>query len=558
MLVLFSLSSFTSTAQKLLYEDSPFGLHPASIGPLQNQSFREAQDIGIRWHRPPVYSFWMIIQPDLQNKIYDWTINDAQYKVVPEGINILGNIDVEPRLNPGNYSLPNSYLPVDTIAYAEFVRATVERYDGDGNEDMPGLKVPIRYWQIGNEINLKLKDFPKLQRITYQAIKDACSDCSVLIGGVGGMPDNYPGNFISTYMPILQALKGQYIDIFDFHWYGTATGDYRKMGKNLAIIHNGLQANGYGSIPVWITEMGTYSGDPADDPFHKWTFQTEAQQAGDLLKRYIYPLALGIKKIFPAFGLMEGFKHDDGYFDHTGLIYEGDGANDLGRGVKKLAYYTYKLMTEKLEGCDWKAVETVVEDTVSNYYIYKFNKNGNSIFVVWWDYFLDSTYTAGKTREVEITGLKSKNIIITEAVPKYRAGAEVTDYSTAFRKDTLTATDGTAMLTLGENPVFVESFESTEIYESYEKASREIILYNNYPNPVTTTTTFRFLLPNTAKISLKISDILGRTITTIVDAELNPGIHSVVLDTKDLLYGVYFYRLTAGGFSEIKKMIIKR
>ena len=39
---------------------------------------------------------------------------------------------------------------------------------------------------------------------------------------------------------------------------------------------------------------------------------------------------------------MDGFKGDDGYFDHTGLIYDGEDSGDLGLGVKKLAYYTYK------------------------------------------------------------------------------------------------------------------------------------------------------------------------------------------------------------------------
>lgn len=553
--ILISVLSFWGTAQILLYEDSPFGFHPASIGQLQNQSFREAQDIGIRWHRPPVYAFWLIIQPDLKSKSYDWTINDIQYSFVPEGINILGNIDVEPRLNPGNYSMPNSYLPVDTIAYSEFVRATVERYDGDGIEDMPELKVPIRYWQVGNEINNKLKDFTKLQRITYQAIKDACADCFVLIGGVGGMPANYPGNFFGTYLPIIQALQGQYIDIFDFHWYGNATGDYRKMGENLAIIRNGLQTNGYGNVPIWITEMGTYSGDPADDPLHTWTFQTEVQQAGDLLKRFIYPISLGIEKIFPAFGLMEGFKHNDGYFDHTGLIYEGDGADDLGRGVKKLGYFTYKLMTEKLEGCEWSTVETIIEDTVNNTFVYKFNKNGNSIFVAWWDYFNDTTYVKGNTREVTLTGLQGNKILITESVPKFNSGADVNDYLTAFRKDSLTLYNGTANLSLGENPVFIESLMSTKIENESENTSPKIILYQNCPNPFNTSTMIHFSLPKSEFVTLKVVNFLGKEVVTLIYDELNPGEHKVVFDAKDLPEGLYFYRLSAVGFCETGKLL---
>ncbi|KAF5436221.1 hypothetical protein C5S36_00880, partial [Candidatus Methanophagaceae archaeon] len=59
----------------------------------------------------------------------------------------------------------------------------------------------------------------------------------------------------------------------------------------------------------------------------------------------------------------------DGYFDHTGLIYDGQGSNDLGLGVKKLSYYTYKLMTEKLECSNWNNIETIQES--DNVYVYK-------------------------------------------------------------------------------------------------------------------------------------------------------------------------------------------
>ena len=137
----------------------------------------------------------------------------------------------------------------------------------------------------------------------------------------------------------------------------------------------------------WITEMGSYSGNPsgAKDIF---SYQTESQQAGDYLKRFVFSISLGIKKIFPAFGLAEGFKHNDGYFDHTGLIYDEEGSNDLGKGVKKLGYYTYKLMTEKLEGSDWDNIETIIDGT-NNIYVYKFYRRdlGKPIYVAWKDDF---------------------------------------------------------------------------------------------------------------------------------------------------------------------------
>src|SRR3990170_622709 len=133
----------------LPYEASPFGFHPAAVGMVPGLSFSEAQDIGVRWHRPPVYAFWFLIQPDLGSPAYDWTFHDAEYGAVPAGISTLANITVGPESE--GYSLPGSYLPVDSAKYQAFVRATVERYDGDGMGEMPGLLVPIRYWQVDNE-----------------------------------------------------------------------------------------------------------------------------------------------------------------------------------------------------------------------------------------------------------------------------------------------------------------------------------------------------------------------------------------------------------------------
>ncbi|MFQ6059023.1 MAG: hypothetical protein ACE5MB_09130, partial [Anaerolineae bacterium] len=445
----------TPLTETLPYEDSPFGFHPADVpGP---DPFAEAQNMGIRWHRPGLYAFWFLVQPDLNNPTYDWTPLDRQYGAVPAGINILANVDVEP-LVPQGRRRPGSWLPVDQAAYTAFVRAAVERYDGDGVDDMPGLTVPIRYWQVSNEPLNFLADFPELQRITYAAIKDACSECQVLIGGVPGMPDGYVERFDQRYASHLEALAGKYVDIFDLHWYGDASGDYRRLGQALAGIQAKLDETGFSDIPIWITEMGTYSGDPADDWSGTWPYQSEAQQAGDLLKRFVYPLSLGVEKIFPAFGLMEGFKHDDGYFDHTGLIYDGQGSDDRGLGVKKLGYYTYRLMAEKLGGSDWGNVETVV-DGVENVYAYRFSREGRSVYVVWWDTFTEPDYSPGDTRTITLSVDFTGQALVTRAVPDAESGADLNegDYPAFFSQERLSVVNGQVTLTLGQSPIFVEA-----------------------------------------------------------------------------------------------------
>jgi len=63
-------------------------------------------------------------------------------------------------------------------------------------------------------------------------------------------------------------------------------------------------------------------------------------------------------------------------------------------------------------------------------------------------------------------------------------------------------------------------------------------------------------LPSQTYVTLKVFDILGREVTTLVDGELNLGEHSVVYNVEDLPSGVYYYRLQAGNFAQQKKMMI--
>jgi len=455
---------------------SPFGFHPAGVFKpgYPDNGFVDAANIGVKWAREGVYALWFVVQPELGDPTYNFTLYDRQYGNIPTDVSILANIAPQGRIDEGR-CLPGSWMPVDDAQYTAFVTATVERYDGDGVDDMPGLANPIKYWQVGNEPNEQIQsDFAGLQRITYQAIKQACPDCMVMIGGATSFPDNYVANFDANFAPILAELGGQYVDVFDFHWYGTATGEYRLRDAATSQdvydhIRTTLTANGFSpGLPIWITEMGAYSGDPADLPFAALPLQTERQQASDYFKRFIYPLSRGVDKVFPAFGLMEGFKHDDSYFDHTGLIYDGEDTGDLGLGVKKLGYYTYKKMTEMLEGADWSTLTTLHDGTDSDHlYLFRVEKactelsrsDGPPIHIAWWDYFDKPVYTPGDTKPITLTDLTGTTITVTTVVPAADTGQDVTDYATAFTVATYPVSDGSATILLGEDPVLVEQGE---------------------------------------------------------------------------------------------------
>ncbi|HTK82124.1 MAG TPA: T9SS type A sorting domain-containing protein [Bacteroidota bacterium] len=84
------------------------------------------------------------------------------------------------------------------------------------------------------------------------------------------------------------------------------------------------------------------------------------------------------------------------------------------------------------------------------------------------------------------------------------------------------------------------------------------LLEQNYPNPFNPTTTFRYALPNDAYVTLRIYDVLGREVAIIVDENQSAGYKTVDYDASALPSGIYFYRLTAGSYTNIKKMVLLR
>ncbi|HKI44568.1 MAG TPA: cellulase family glycosylhydrolase [Balneolales bacterium] len=83
-------------------------------------------------------------------------------------------------------------------------------------------------------------------------------------------------------------------------------------------------------------------------------------------------------------------------------------------------------------------------------------------------------------------------------------------------------------------------------------------LFDNYPNPFNPTTTIRYDLPASSYVKLKVYDVLGREVSTLVNKKESPGIHSVEFDGSMCASGMYLVRLTAGGHvMTIKMQLIK-
>jgi hypothetical protein len=83
-------------------------------------------------------------------------------------------------------------------------------------------------------------------------------------------------------------------------------------------------------------------------------------------------------------------------------------------------------------------------------------------------------------------------------------------------------------------------------------------LYQNYPNPFNPTTTIKYDVPRTSKVSLKLYDLLGQEVRTLVSEERAAGRYAVDLNANDLPSGVYYFRLLAGDFSDVKRLLLMK
>ncbi len=84
----------------------------------------------------------------------------------------------------------------------------------------------------------------------------------------------------------------------------------------------------------------------------------------------------------------------------------------------------------------------------------------------------------------------------------------------------------------------------------------EFRLMNNYPNPFNPSTTIKYQIPKNCKVVLEVYSITGEKVATLVDEEQNAGFYNVNFNTVSLSSGIYMYKIQAGNFSTIKKMMI--
>jgi photosystem II stability/assembly factor-like uncharacterized protein len=104
--------------------------------------------------------------------------------------------------------------------------------------------------------------------------------------------------------------------------------------------------------------------------------------------------------------------------------------------------------------------------------------------------------------------------------------------------------------------VFKSNSTVTSIEDVFNSEIDGFELYNNFPNPFNSITHIKYTVPTSGNITLKIYDIMGQEVATLIDHYINKGIYEVVFQPNKLVSGVYFYAIRSGDFVSTKKLIL--
>jgi len=99
---------------------------------------------------------------------------------------------------------------------------------------------------------------------------------------------------------------------------------------------------------------------------------------------------------------------------------------------------------------------------------------------------------------------------------------------------------------------------STAVHSVSGNEPKMFALGQNYPNPFNPTTTIQYQIPIASNVSLKVYDMLGRDVAVLVNENKIAGYYTSTFDARNMPSGIYFYKMNAGNYSTVKKLILMK
>ena len=100
------------------------------------------------------------------------------------------------------------------------------------------------------------------------------------------------------------------------------------------------------------------------------------------------------------------------------------------------------------------------------------------------------------------------------------------------------------------------TYKYSKVVEANAAKPLNFALNQNYPNPFNPTTTISYSIPEKSFVSLKVYNILGKEVSSLVSSQEEAGSHQVNFNAMNLSSGIYFYTIRAGNFTATKKLML--
>lgn len=271
---------------------------------------------------------WNVVEP--KDGEFDWTMPDAamqaagnagiEVSAVVQPFSSWGSAETVPVTRCVGIDFVfmdyQGGLPTDLQKYQRFLTALVERYDGDGVDDMPGLTTRVADWEVGNEYegpcsgNLnQAANYLTLLKASYSTIKQADSKALVLNAGALEIADGRGHDIpdtINFWNEFFKQGGADYLDIFNIHYNherNEPTADLSGWQKDIDFFRDLLDGVGKTSTPMWVTEFGTFGGTiqtpPRPDGQAGTTYtHTDAEQASWYFRTMVTGMADKTERFF--------------------------------------------------------------------------------------------------------------------------------------------------------------------------------------------------------------------------------------------------------------------
>ncbi len=275
-----------------------------------NEDLERVRTVGATWYRHNTINYPYFDEASLKRNGGDLAVQDKYiHDLQAAGLDILlvigrtqGNAHCEN--DPGVYHTPTYYpaTPQEEEDYRRYVHTIVERYDGDGSDDAPGLVRPILWYELDNEVDLHYgtchglgrewqspQDYYKLLKLTRPVLKEAHPHAR-LLPGIAGMQANRmtftPTQYAETLFSLDGGGAGKLVD-------GLVLHDYNRDLPALLNRIDWIRKLAGRDLPVWLTELGLPS---AEDARPGWT---PSRQANEMVQWTLALLGSGkVERIF--------------------------------------------------------------------------------------------------------------------------------------------------------------------------------------------------------------------------------------------------------------------